>query len=138
MKNKELAQAESSLYLIFSPGFLCSSNVYRHVSGRCSHSSLLFNIFYVANKIKFLTITVGYTKLNKIINADIYKSRTQNQFYNIKNHRNRLRSHVERMPSERIPWKLLNQQPLRRNKGHLLQRRSEIITGQLALYMTGR
>ena len=39
--------AESSLYLIFSPGFICFSDVYRRESGRCRKHPLFLNFFFI-------------------------------------------------------------------------------------------
>ena len=38
---------ENSLYFIFSPGSFCSSNVYRHESGRCHTLPFFLNPFQV-------------------------------------------------------------------------------------------
>ena len=42
---KATVLAESCLYFIFPPGSLCSSDVYRHESGRC-HTVLFFLTFF--------------------------------------------------------------------------------------------
>ena len=56
--------AESSLYFIFSPGSFCSSNVYRHESGRCR--TLPFFLTFIISPFQvFLFINIFINNYHK-------------------------------------------------------------------------
>jgi hypothetical protein len=85
----------------------------------------------IANEIKFLRRTAGYTKLDKEINTDVLRELKINSVLeHTDQYRNNWKQHVQRMDRSRIPRQMMTYRPKgKRSLGRPLKRWRQTVTG---------